>query len=184
MAILLPFNTQGGQSTEQGQLALDEAIKRLLDSLAQYSPQAAKADAQGAVNLEVAKHQQDILPQLARATEAAGTSGGSMQALLANQTLAESAQRGAAVGADLAARYGAVSAAILGDTAQVSKASSDLYAKLQADQAAAALESTKLQMDIIAKEEERRQQQNQFEQKRRDYQDQLQVLSGKPWWAH
>lgn len=106
-----------------------------------------------------------------------------MQALLANQTLAESAQRGAAVGADLAARYGAVSAAILGDTAQVSKASSDLYAKLQADQAAAALESTKLQMDIIAKEEERRQQQNQFEQKRRDYQDQLQVLSGRPWWA-
>lgn len=77
-----------------------------------YTTPQAFADASNAMALELQKGMQSALPAITRGMEGAGTSAGSMQALLAQQAAADAAMRAGALGADQASKYGVIQAQI------------------------------------------------------------------------
>ncbi len=75
-----------------------------------YSKEAAFADAQGAMAQQMRRALEASLPTITRAADSAGTSGGSMRALLANDASARAAENAATVGLKASVDYGSISA--------------------------------------------------------------------------
>lgn len=75
-----------------------------------YSKEAAFADAQGAMAQQMRRALEASLPTITRAADSAGTSGGSMRALLATDASARAAENAAALGLKASVDYGSISA--------------------------------------------------------------------------
>ena len=90
-----------------------------------YTTPQAFADASNAMALELQKSMQTALPAITRGMEGAGTSAGSMQALLAQQAAADAAMRAGAIGADQAKAYGGIQAQLQNTLAQMATTNTD-----------------------------------------------------------
>jgi hypothetical protein len=91
-----------------------EALHPMLQSLLQdYSKQNAFNDAQGLVALSLQKAMEQSGPAISRSIEGAGTSAGSMQALLAGNASRDAALSASALGAEQAKSYGNISSNLL-----------------------------------------------------------------------
>ena len=78
---------------------------------AQYGKDAAFRDAEGAVQLQLQRALESTLPTVLLASEAAGTSGDAVSALLTNDLTARAAGTAAEVGLNAAAQYGRIAPA-------------------------------------------------------------------------
>jgi hypothetical protein len=99
-------NLQGQQAAstatfQQGQQAATQGI-------GDYSKDAAFADAQGAMQANLADALAKLLPSIVRGAEGAGTSQSSMRALLTQQAASEAAKGSAALGLQAATDYGQI----------------------------------------------------------------------------
>lgn len=98
-----------GYSTRQR-----ESVMPLLQNLLQdYSKQNAFGDAQGLMALTLQKAMEQNMPAISRAIEGAGTSAGSMQALLAGNAARDASLAASALGAEQAKSYGNISANLM-----------------------------------------------------------------------
>lgn len=95
----------------------DQALSAAND----YSKAAAFSDATGAVDQLVRQQNEANKPVISRAVEGAGTSGGSMAALLSNDLATRTSQAGATLAAQLAASYGNIQAGNLQTAANLSQ---------------------------------------------------------------
>lgn len=73
-----------------------------------YSKEAAIADTNALTGRYTRQLMEQLLPQITRAAEASGTSGGAVQGLLAQDLAARVAEAQAAVGIDASVKYGAI----------------------------------------------------------------------------
>ena len=91
-----------------------ESVMPLLQNLLQdYSKQNAFGDAQGLMALTLQKAMEQNMPAISRAIEGAGTSAGSMQALLAGNAARDASLAASALGAEQAKSYGNISANLM-----------------------------------------------------------------------
>lgn len=103
----------GGTPTMQASTAQRQAeIARNQAVAGQYTKQAAFSDATGAMNAKVAEVLQQLLPNIVRAAEGAGTSQNSLRALLTQQAANNAAQSAATLGLNAATQYGQVNSQI------------------------------------------------------------------------
>lgn len=86
----------------------------LMSLLSQYSKESAFNDAQGLMALNLQKSNEQNAPAIARAIEGAGTSAGSMQALLANIAQRDASLAASALGGQQAQAYGNISQGLMG----------------------------------------------------------------------
>jgi hypothetical protein len=101
----------------------------LRDLLTQFSKSAALTDSAALVNRQAQTERQRNMPAIQRAVEGAGTSAGSMQALLSQKFIDDTALSSAALGAEQAKAYGGISASLASSIAQMA-AAGDPQAKL------------------------------------------------------
>ena len=87
-----------------------QAVSDLRNILSAYSPDAAQGDATNAVNYAIQKAMEQNMPAIARSVENAGTSGGSMEALLSQDLAARAGGEAALLGLKQKADYGNISA--------------------------------------------------------------------------
>ena len=91
-----------------------ESLYPMLEGLlSDYNKQNAFGDAQGLMALTLQKAMEQSMPAISRAIEGAGTSAGSMQALLANNASRDAALAASALGAEQAKSYGNISANLM-----------------------------------------------------------------------
>lgn len=91
-----------------------ESVMPLLQNLLQdYSKQNAFGDAQGLMALTLQKAMEQNMPAISRAIEGAGTSAGSMQALLAGNAARDASLAASALGAEQAKSYGNISSNLM-----------------------------------------------------------------------
>ena len=91
-----------------------ESLYPMLEGLlSDYNKQNAFGDAQGLMALTLQKAMEQNMPAISRAIEGAGTSAGSMQALLANNASRDAALAASALGAEQAKSYGNISANLM-----------------------------------------------------------------------
>lgn len=112
----------GGMTPQlAGQYADRTAMKNVaLEAAGHYTKDAAFSDAKGSIDQLVRQQNEANKPVISRAVEGAGTSGGSMAALLSNDLATRTSQAGATLGAQLAASYGNIQANDLGTAANLS----------------------------------------------------------------
>lgn len=106
-----------GYSTNQR----DSLYPMLQGLLQDYSKQNAFGDAQGLMALTLQKAMEQNMPAISRAIEGAGTSAGSMQALLAGNAARDASLAASAMGAEQAKSYGNISANLMQLLENVSK---------------------------------------------------------------
>lgn len=91
-----------------------ESVYPMLQGLLQdYSKQNAFGDAQGLMALTLQKAMEQNMPAISRAIEGAGTSAGSMQALLAGNAARDASLAASALGAEQAKSYGNISSNLM-----------------------------------------------------------------------
>lgn len=91
-----------------------ESVYPMLQNLLQdYSKQNAFGDAQGLMALTLQKAMEQNMPAISRAIEGAGTSAGSMQALLAGNAARDASLAASALGAEQAKSYGNISSNLM-----------------------------------------------------------------------
>lgn len=100
----------GTQQMAQDRAARIQQTNETRALQAGYSKEAAFADAQGAMAQQMRRALEASLPTITRAADSAGTSGGSMRALLANDASARAAENAATVGLKASVDYGSISA--------------------------------------------------------------------------
>jgi hypothetical protein len=112
--------TQAGTTEQQKQvqerqteIARNRVAQEIIRSdtgtqAAKYSKEAAFADAQALVNKSISDALEKAMPQITAASEGAGTSKGSMRALLTQRAAERGAVEGAALGVQAAGVYGGV----------------------------------------------------------------------------
>lgn len=97
---------QASTAARQAEIARNQAVA------GQYTKQAAFSDATGAMNAKVAEVLQQLLPNIVRAAEGAGTSQNSLRALLTQQAADNAAKSAATLGLNAATQYGQVNSQI------------------------------------------------------------------------
>lgn len=97
---------QASAAKRQEEIARNQAVA------GQYTKQAAFSDATGAMNAKVAEVLQQLLPNIVRASEGAGTSQNSLRALLTQQAANNAANSAASLGLNAATQYGQVNSQI------------------------------------------------------------------------
>lgn len=99
----------GGTAQQQAQQqARQEEIARARAGIADYSKEQAFADASGAAQASNRQAMEQAMANLARAVAGAGTSGSSMQALLAQQAARDAAELQAKMQLEAATQYGGI----------------------------------------------------------------------------
>ncbi|MGE4259154.1 MAG: hypothetical protein AB7F19_07420 [Candidatus Babeliales bacterium] len=113
LEVLIQQLMNGGTQEQQRQSAARQGeVNAVQAQRAQFSPEAAFANAQGLMTQVMADTLRQLTPTITRAAEGAGASGSSMRALLANDAAAQAAQRAAAEGGQLSAQYGQIGASL------------------------------------------------------------------------
>lgn len=107
------FNTGGTAEYKKASAERDATLGFLDKSLQDYSKQGAFQDAGDLMAQSLRLSQEKNMPAIQRATEGAGTSAGSMQALLSNKFSLEASQAAGALGATQASEYGRIAASML-----------------------------------------------------------------------
>lgn len=120
-----------------GQRAIQEDVLRTIQAIevqrTQFSKEAAFRDAEGAIQTQLQRSLEATLPSILLASTGAGTSGDALSALLTNDLSARAAGEASALGIDAAARFGQISASLLGTQAElVDREDPALNALLQA----------------------------------------------------
>lgn len=99
----------GGSSSYQTQLAQrQQELEALQAQRAGYSKEAAFSDAAGAMQAQLSKSLQELLPTITRASEGAGTSQNSMRALLTQEAAQNASDSAATLGLNAATNYGSI----------------------------------------------------------------------------
>lgn len=109
-ALLKAAGTTPGGTAEQRATtqARQDEIGRNREQQAKYSKEAAATDANALMAKALADALRSQLPAITQASEGAGTSKGSMQALLTQEAATRGAVEGAALGANLSGQYGQI----------------------------------------------------------------------------
>jgi hypothetical protein len=108
---LITTLSQGGTPELKAQIAKKNQTQQLIEGLLnQYTTGAANTEAQGLMALNLQKALDANMPAISRAVEGAGTSGSSMQALLAQNASRDAALGASALGAEQAKAYGGITA--------------------------------------------------------------------------
>ena len=103
----------GGTEEQKREIANRNATQALIQSqLGNYTTTQAMADARGAMSQQLRQSLEKNMPAMARGVEGAGSSSGSMQALLANDLSTRAAESAATVGAQQAQAYAVTTANI------------------------------------------------------------------------
>lgn len=111
---------QAGGTDEQRRI-LEEQLNALRNNRAaqaDYSRETALGDAEGLVQTTLRKALEENLPSILLAGAGAGTSGGAITALLAQDLTARAAGEAASVGTQAVGNYGQILASLLGQEAQ------------------------------------------------------------------
>ena len=103
----------GTDAYKQAQAQRQETIGMLDSALGQYSKQAAFSDAAAMMQQNLNKSMEANQPAIQRAMQNAGTSGGSMQALLSQKLASEAALAAGTLGAEQAKAYGQISSSFM-----------------------------------------------------------------------
>lgn len=106
---LIASLTAGTPGTKEAALGKTDSMAAFRDILASYSSGAAGADTATAMQYLISKGMEKALPNIQRSIEGAGTSGGAMQALLAQNAATEAAGQSALLGAKVKTDYGQIS---------------------------------------------------------------------------
>ena len=103
----------GTEAYKQAQAQRQETIGMLDSALNQYSKQAAFSDAAAMMQQNLNKSMEANQPAIQRAMQNAGTSGGSMQALLSQKLANDAALSAGTLGAEQAKAYGQISSSFM-----------------------------------------------------------------------
>lgn len=120
------------QISGQGNNQFQDIINRISEILPQFSKQAAMTDAKSLIESQAIAEREKNMPALQRAVEGAGTSASSMQALLSQKFITDTARAAQAAGAEQARAYGGITSSLSGALASLA-ASGDPQQKLLAD---------------------------------------------------
>lgn len=104
----------GTDAYKQAQAQRQESIAMMDKTLGDYSKQSAFADAGALMQQNLNKSMEANMPMIQRSMQNAGTSGGSMQALLSQKLASDAALGAGALGAEQAKAYGQISTSLLG----------------------------------------------------------------------
>jgi hypothetical protein len=110
MALLQGFIKNLMAQTGQDRATKNQTIADTQQQQQQFSKANAFTDAQGLINETLRKALESTLPSIRMATENAGSSGGALSALLAQDAAQRAAESGSALGVQTATNYGNVSA--------------------------------------------------------------------------
>jgi hypothetical protein len=105
--------TQRGPSTGSGSGSSSTVIPDITGLLSDYSKQSAFTDASALIKSSLAESMESQKPIIQRAMEGAGTSAGSMQALLSQQLADKAALSAGKLGAEQAKAYGQIAANLM-----------------------------------------------------------------------
>lgn len=113
--LIAGLNSGGGnsQAAQNAQFLRDQWMEQLQASnqlRSDYSKSAAFTDSEGAANAALAKALEESMPVISAGIDAAGTSGGSMSALLTQQAAEDAARMAASLRLDAAISYGQIAA--------------------------------------------------------------------------
>jgi len=112
---LISTLSRGGTPQQQAEIIKKRNTQTLIEGLLQqYTTGAATSDARGLMALNLQKALETNMPAISRAIEGAGTSASSMQALLSQNMSRDAALAASALGADQAAKYGNITAQLVG----------------------------------------------------------------------
>jgi hypothetical protein len=115
LEVLIQQLVQGGTPEQRAsQAQRDYEIGAVRQQRADYSKEAAFADASGAMNAKVADVLRQLMPGLTRAAEGAGASKGALQALAIQEATNRAAQDAAALGLQASVNYGGIAANMSG----------------------------------------------------------------------
>lgn len=115
LSVLLQQLLNGGTEEQQRQLAARLAeVNQVNAQRARYTPEAAFADAQGLMSQMLRQAMEGSVAQLTRGAEGAGTSAGSMRALMTQDALTRASEASAAAGLSAAQGYGQIGANLSG----------------------------------------------------------------------
>lgn len=120
------------QISSQGNSAYQDTLNRIKEILPQFSKQSAMEDARALIESQAIAEREKNMPALQRAVEGAGTSASSMQALLSQKFITDTARAAQAAGAEQAKAYGGITSSLSGALASL-VASGDPQQKLLAD---------------------------------------------------
>lgn len=113
LSVLLQQLMSGGTREQQMQLAARLAeVNRTTALRAQFSPEAARADATGLMSQQLRAAMESQLPAITRAAEGAGASQNAMRALLTQDALTRAAESSSALGVQAVQGYGSVAASL------------------------------------------------------------------------
>lgn len=113
---------KGGMPSQKEAKADRQGTLSQIDMLAKdYSKRSAFEDALGAITQQINKSMEANKPAIQRAVEGAGTSAGSMQALLSQRLSTDAASQASALGAEQAKAYGQIQAQLLGTRAGLTR---------------------------------------------------------------
>lgn len=107
------FNNGGTEEYKKASAERADTLSFLDKSLQDYSKQGAFQDAGDLMAQSLRLSQEKNMPAIQKAMEGAGTSAGSMQALLSNKFALEASQAAGALGATQASEYGRIAASML-----------------------------------------------------------------------
>jgi hypothetical protein len=111
----LSKSASAGTPDEQKRLAdRNLEIERNRQTQGKYSKEAALADAQNLTGYFARKMMEEAMPGIVRGAEGAGTSQGTVRALLSEQAAGRTAEAGAMVGSQLATGYGQINNQLAG----------------------------------------------------------------------
>lgn len=105
-ALLAQLAGGGTPAMQASQTQRNQAIAAQQQQAGQYSKAAAFSDAQGAMQAQMAEVLRQLLPNIVRAAEGAGTSQNSLRALLSQQAGQQAAAEAAKLGLTAATNYG------------------------------------------------------------------------------
>jgi hypothetical protein len=108
---LLATLASGGTAQQKYEQATRKKVtEETLRNKQSYSKEAAMEDSELVMQQNMRRALQQVLPELVRSAEGAGTSQNSLRALLTQDAAVQAAQSSAALGLDAAARYGGIDA--------------------------------------------------------------------------
>jgi hypothetical protein len=107
------FNNGGTEAYKQAQAQRQQSIGMLDSSLQDYSKKNAFQDAVDLMSSNLNKSMEAQKPAIQKAMEGAGTSAGSMQALLSQKLSADASREAGAMGAQQAVAYGQIASNLL-----------------------------------------------------------------------
>ena|SRR3990167_6934568 len=111
---------EGTPAMQEAAVAKKQVMADLQKLIASYSPEGASADAALAMQGMLRKSLEENMPAIQRSIEGAGTSGGSMEALLSQDIATRAAETGAKLGLEAKRDYGQISSQLAQTLGQLS----------------------------------------------------------------